>query len=1412
MTTLPAALVAEDHTFPTGDSSSTGNIRESPVSSSLTRPHNYLITMDPFRRAQGVEDGHGIWRSNPTPIPDDMIDPALLGPAVNNQNESNHRQDNEMIDRELVAAARNSSQNHVAADQTSPHQHPQHPLQQLFEDINQIRRHNNVEQTSVYQPLPLEFHYNNPFIDLQVNPRFNHQPTPQLFSSPGDPSFRPHPQLDVRQFHPPLSHYANSQVDPRFHTQAYFRPSAEPRAQGYSPHGVGSDVHQDQPFNHFVPAYSPVSRPPHDGRVFFHGPAAERASLPVDPTLTSQGDAPASSVPGTPHIQQDNAARASVELAQSPTRNSTQSFSRGFGRGPMELDDNSPFSFEDEVDSSPLSSLAATPAVASATVAQPSGQENTTMTMDLSNWDSGRKAEVGLPSSSPPRNNVIENENIDATPKHTCAEQREELQERERQRQRPLKYRHNMDVLLASVWTEPTAPVADMEIAQTMFEGPRASRAATLVNTDFTSHDPSLQRPGVQENFTPRCFSGIGDARCEEVMQRIPTLGPGISFPPGVPYSNRNSSYAEPPEEVSQPLGLAQAMPPLEKLVAEGVQPLSADWGTQMSNVSGPQVGESSRHGQYLESQAPWPSTFSATPQVQQVYHPSLPSHESYTEAVMQHMRPATAGPSGSVSNAPTIPQPATSGHKLSDLVQRPLEETSVYEAVAAADAILSRDRDLTESQHLRKLTPKPPTEAKNPQIQRQDQQGQAPSEEHESTEKDSTKAEPESAQVPTTFSNMDQFQPTRAPTTTLQHPLLISPYPPRIPNTFTPAILSLITNPPRCLQLGTSDSLQSYLSARNIVPFNDLYPRTFPIPPEREAFNRTVIVEARYISVIGLLYPRAEFIVSRIAEGAEGNMQGERNRNKKLEPNAAMMMDRWHMYKAVRMTGEEMQKMGVCVWSEKGCEEWKADPALVEAERRKSRGMEPMEQSREVKRPRRKRTFKTKVMVVDDDGDDGDKKEEEEDRVDVASGKALKENSKPTVEVDQDCQDVDIIGTEKEGQGFTEDPSFTSGKGKGKEVLHGRDGNEQAVAPSPFKGTESASAYAARGSTSHSRQADFVAEEGAAASQRVEDNWKEPAPPNPDIIATRKLKTQQMDESGESNIPAVAAAVSPSSSRPIKTPKRRLLLSTNTATTTTTKSLPLPTHAFDFKYPDPRAPYIHDPYDHESRTPYLITLLQRDYPSGGVARIQCTVSARKVIENIQSTFGVLQPYEVWRMKDYKVFDKDKDKNSDTNSDTYEDISTGEDDRELRKVFFDEMGRKMREREREGQEERRGEKGEGMQESRDGNGDGDGKEEIKDMSILKEREKWKENYKALKCKGKRVVARAKAKRKEEEDADMDFDDWWDERREEVNELVEKWFSRREGLVEEFEVDRQVIEFALFEYGGGDGLGLSKPYN
>ncbi|KAJ4388482.1 hypothetical protein N0V85_007510 [Neurospora sp. IMI 360204] len=975
----------------------------------------------------------------------------------------------------------------------------------------------------------------------------------------------------------------------------------------------------------------------------------------------SQGDdVPASRSPGTSHLQQDSFVRANM---QSPARSRSQSFSRGFGQGPMEMDD-SPFPFQAEADSSPLSSLAATPAVASATVAED-------MAMDLDHWEPGREAQVGIPSSSPPRNkNANNNEDRDVTPKRPRARQQaieEQTQGRQGQYQRPRRY--NIDLLLQSV---SIAPVADMEIDQAGAEGSTASRAASHVNMESTSHDPSLQRPGSQENARPRATTlEIGIALRDDILRR---LRPGISFPSGVPYSTRYSDYTQPPEDFSRPLASARPMPPPENLPAEHGRSLSADGRTHIGNVSGPQTGESSRHGQHLNSQAP-------------------DQHRGSNQNQYRQILPA-----------PTTPME--------------IENRSSHQ----------------------------PTERLHQNTQSVDQvQQQDPT-------------EPQNHQVP--FTNMEQFQPILARAPAIRSPLLISPFPLRIPDTFTPAILSLAIDPPRSLQIGTTDSLHTYLRASGIVPYNDIYPRTIPDVP-CEPFNRTVVVEARYLSVIGLLYPRAEFIVSRIADGAEEHMEGNTNYNKKLEPNAAMMMEKWHVYKAVRMTGEEMQKLGVCVWSEKGCGEW-----------------EPV-----VEKPRgAKRVKRTEEVVVDDDDDDDDDVEEESDDTVVGSGRAREgaknENTRPTVEEDEEAdEDVEMVDVEEEVQtsrkrkGKAMEVKVANKKGKGKEVLQEKDGSGNAAAPSASKASAPpASATIRRSARVQSRQRSAAAEE-EANSDRDED--KETAQSKTKLIITRKLRAIQLDEAGESSS---AAAANPS--RPIKTPKPRL--------TTTSKPISPPVL-------DPRAPYLR-----EASTHYLITLRQRDWPSGGVARIQCTPKARQTIEYIQECFGIQHPYEVWRQKDYRVW------NGDTGEVKRRYIKVmrgyaGDENTEdgVMRLFLDEMNQKMKEKEKRKKEKGKGKVGE------EETGDG------KDMSTLEERKAWKESYKALKCRGKRAVARAKGKRKEGEDMDMDFDEWLAERREEENELCERWFGEREGLVEEEEVDRNTVEYALFEYGGGDGLGLGK---
>ncbi|KAK3343242.1 hypothetical protein B0H65DRAFT_428312 [Neurospora tetraspora] len=1238
--------------------------------------------MNPFRRAPEAQGEHVSWRSNTTIIPDDVIDPELL--AASNRN--------------------------VVADQPTLLQQPP----QLLAESSQG---NNVEQTSVYQHPPLDVHQShpqrNPFSNPRLNPQFNHQPNLHVSSPSRDGSLYQHPQLDVRQSNPFSNPHANRQIIPHFNSQ----PNPQPSPQGHSPPRDES-VYQHQPFNPFALAYSP----PQDGRTFFQQPAASH-SLTSHLNPMSQGDAPASPPPGTSHLQQDSFVRANI---QSPVRSRSQSFSRGFGQGPMEMDD-SPFPFQAEADSSPLSSLAATPAVASATLA-----------MDLDDWEPGREAQVGIPSSSPPRNN--------ATPKRPRERQQEDLQGREGQYQRPRRY--NIDVLLSSV---SIAPVAEMEIDQGVAEGSTASAAASHVDMESTSHDPSLQRPGSQENARPRATTlEIGTALRDDILRRI---RPGISFPSGVPYSTRYSEYTQPPEDFSRPLGSARPMPPPENLPSEHGRSLSDVGVNRIRNVSGPQTGESSRHGQHLNSQAPGPSTSSsAAPQVQEGY----PSHESYTEGVLQHMRAATPGPSGSASTAPKNPEPALSGHSLAGLVQGALQEASVNDVVTAAHAILNQHRGSTQNQY-RQILPAPttPMEIDNrsshqptERLQQRDTQS-----DDQVQQQDMDPTEHQSHQLP--FTNMEQFQPIPAPAPTIRSPLLISPFPLRIPDSFTPAILSLAIDPPRSLQIGTTDSLRSYLRACGIVPYNDLYPRTIPDVP-REPFNRTVVVEARYLSVIGLLYPRAEFIVSRIAEGAEEHMEGNTNYNKKLEPNAAMMMEKWHVYKAVRMTGEEMQKLGVCVWSEKGCGEW--EPVVEEA--------------RETKRVKR-----TEVVVVDDD----EEEEEESDDTVVASGKAKEgaknENTRPTVEEDEEAdEDVEMVDVEEEVQtskkrkGKAKEVEVANKKGKGKEVLQEKDGSGNAAAqPSASKASapDPASAPLRRSARVQSRQGSAAAEE--ANSDRDESKTK--------LIITRKLRAIQLDEAGESSSAAAAAAANPS--RPIKTPKPRL---------TTTKAIHSVTEPAD-----PRAAYLR-----EASTHYLITLRQRDWPSGGVARIQCTPKARQTIEYIQESFGIQSPYEVWRQKDYRVW------NGDTGEVKRRYIKVmrgyaGDENTEdgVMRLFLDEMDRRMKEKEK-----RRKEKGKGkMGEEETGDG--------KDMSTLEERKAWKESYKALKRRGKRAVARAKGKSKEGEDIDMDFDEWLAVRREEENELCERWFKEREGLVEEEEVDSKTVEFALFEYGGGDGLGLGK---
>lgn len=163
--------------------------------------------------------------------------------------------------------------------------------------------------------------------------------------------------------------------------------------------------------------------------------------------------------------------------------------------------------------------------------------------------------------------------------------------------------------------------------------------------------------------------------------------------------------------------------------------------------------------------------------------------------------------------------------------------------------------------------------------------------------------------------------------------------------------------------------------------------------------------------------------------------MEGQLNRSKNLDPNATLMMKKWHMYKAIRMSGEEVQKMGVCVWSEKGCDEWKATERHIEADRRLH---EEREREEEARRPK-KRKSRAKVkreVVVEGDVDGG---------VDVVGGSmaATKENTRPTIE-----QDVEMVGTK--------DTPVADRKGKGKQVLQEYDGNGSGNAPAP-----SASGYA---------------------------------------------------------------------------------------------------------------------------------------------------------------------------------------------------------------------------------------------------------------------------------------------------------------------------------------------------------------
>ncbi|KAK3492101.1 uncharacterized protein B0T23DRAFT_316163 [Neurospora hispaniola] len=1189
--------------------------------------------MYPHRRVPEGQGEHVFWRSNTVDIPDDVIDPQLL--AESNQSD--------------------------AADQPSlPQQAPQLLVETSQSDA--------VEQTSVYQHPPLDVHQYNPQVELQPN---RHVSLP-----PGDGSISQQQQLGLHHPNAFSNPHVNPQVISRFNSQS--NPEYSP--QDHSPSRDGS-IHHQQPFNPSSLAYSP----PQDGRVFFQQ-AASSPSLPRHSNRMSQGDVRAFPSARTPHCQQDRIVRANV---QSPAKSKSRAFSRGFGQGPMSEADEGPFRFQDEPDSSPLTSLTATPA-------RPSRPDNSDMEMDLNDWESGREAEVGIPSSSPPQNNV--------TPKRVGQGQEEDLQGREGQYQRPRRY--NIGLLLESV-TIPS--VADMEIEEGVDE------ATSHADVESASYDPSLQRRESQESARPRAASlDIVTPPRGSILRRF-APGTGLSFPSGVPYSTRYSDYIPPPEDFWRPIFAARPVLPGRDLAVERGRSLSADGRTRTDNVSGPQDGESSRHGQHLNSQ---------------------------TEGVRHHTRAAIPGPSATASTAPHNPQPTTSRHGPASLPQDALQETSVNEVVEVTDPILTHRRG-PHRHHLRPLAPNPPIEDKG------DTSPQPPHRDITCTQQH-TQSNDQTQQP--RFTNMAQFQPLLALPPPIQHPLLLSPFPPRIPGTLTPALLSLAMNPPRSLQLGTTDSLQPHLRACGMpVLYNDMYPRALPISVRREPFNRTVFVEARYLSVIGLLYPRAEFIVSRIAEGVG---------NQKVEPNSGVMMDKWHVYKAVRMSGEEMQKLGVCVWSEKVCGEW--EPVVEEPE------------GREVKRVKR-------MEVVDEDEDE-EEEEEESDNAVVVSGRAKgsekegKENVRMTVEeeLDEECEDMEIIDAGEVQTSKTtnrkeraKEVQVADKKDKGKEILQENNDSGNAAAP-PAPTGSSASAFPRRSTRVQSRQASVE----ETASTKSENTTTAPSNLSGKTIITRKLRAIQLDETGATITP------NPNPARPTKTPKPRLSTAATTATTTTTKPPITPSHR-------------------TSSTPYMITLHQRDYPLGGVARIQCTPQARQVIESIQNAFGVQHPYEVWRHKDYTVHDPDTGEITQRYIKVLRGYAGDENtDDGLMRLFLDEMDQRIKDKAK-----KKNEKGK----VKDGE-----EEEGKDMAALEERVAWKERYLALKRRGKRAVARAKGRRREGEDMDLDYDEWLEERHEQEGELIEKWFAEREGLVEEEELARKTVEFALFEYGGGDGLALGKP--
>ena len=771
--------------------------------------------MDPFRRAHGADDEQASWRSSVTPIPDDMIDPELLGLGASDLDGSGQ--------------TNNTTQQSLYQQQHTPQQ----PIQPEIQN-------NSVDQSSANQhsPPPEELQYLDLFDHIPFNllQQFNHRPDAHLSPHTHDGSVHQHRQVDLQQSNPASSSHANPhaanpqvaspQVDPHFHTQAYFQLDPQPSAQGYAPTPPrdGPPAHQVQPFDPLALPYSPPSTP-QDAITFFEGPVAKSASLPAHPAVVPQGNAPTTSLPGAPHIQHDSSAVDTARPAQQPAKNRPQSFSRGFGQGPM-VDDNMPFTFQTEVDSSPPPPVAAMPATPTSTRAQALRQDDTAMAMDLDDWDSGRALEVGLPSSSPPGNNINGNENMEATPSSTHVERREEQQEQERNNERPRTYGYNRDAHLTEM---NSAPVANMEISQTLAGGPGASRAVSIGNINSASLDPSHQQMGSHANPIPIDFGlGIGNARRGEIRQRIPTLRQGVSFLSGVPYPQRYPIYNRTAEAPVQPRSPGPTMNPPEIVVNDDDQALTTNGRPQTVNVSGPQVGESSRHGQYLVAEEPvLPLSMSGALQAQESAHSSMPSHESYTEGVMQHMRAPAASQSESVSVLLGDPQPAASDNELANLVRtRILEETPVGEVMAAGIAL---GHDLAQSQQ------QPPMEVEDGQLSGQNQQAQDPSERNvqgnnqdanqataQDQRQDSTESKPTAPKPPPTFTNISQFKPTKQRAPPIQHPLLISPArcaspepspPPSSPSSTTPlaasasahATISSLTSPPTTSSLSTT-------------------------------------------------------------------------------------------------------------------------------------------------------------------------------------------------------------------------------------------------------------------------------------------------------------------------------------------------------------------------------------------------------------------------------------------------------------------------------------------------------------------------------------------------------------------------------------------------------------------------------